>query len=465
MSCDDTNQVISVSSISKTYRIWRKPSSRLMVPLMHRLASVVPNDSFGRYINRCVEKQFEDFAALKSVNFNLLKGESIGIVGRNGSGKSTLLKIITGVLQPSSGRIRRKGRIAALLELGSGFDPNLPGIENIYMNASLLGVSRSEVDKKLESIVGFADIGDFINHPVKKYSSGMKMRLAFAVTTCLEPDVLIIDEALAVGDDSFKRKCYSRIEELKKRGCSLLFVSHSSSLVVQLCDRALLLESGEQLLFESPKKVIGLYQKFMNVPSGEREAVLEKIRHNELGNNDVPKAKGDQHLVAEYEDGSEEDRYDASLVPKSTIRFDSQGVAISNVRLLNSDGEKVNVVRRRKRYRLCYDTEFQDFCYSVRFSMLIKTIEGLGIGGMVSNSLGKGIEKVDKGKNFTTSFSFTCNLGPGTYFMNAGVKGIFEDKEIFLHRILDAYMFRVEDEGDLITSYVDFDMSIDLDQR
>lgn len=226
---------IQVKSVSKHFRIYASPRARLL-------------QMFSR------EKHYKEFVALDDVSFVINKGETVGIVGRNGSGKSTLLQMICGTLTPTSGEITTHGRIAALLELGSGFNPEFSGRENVYMNASILGLSNAETAARFESILAFAEIEDFIDQPVKNYSSGMMVRLAFAVAINVDPQILIVDEALAVGDELFQRKCYARIEAIKAQGATILFVSHASNTVVSLCDRAILLDGGKKLLKARPNQ-------------------------------------------------------------------------------------------------------------------------------------------------------------------------------------------------------------------
>lgn len=249
--------IIVADRIGKSYRIWKDPASRLKAPLFDALRSLIP----ARFRPDRPESSpyFHDFKALKDVSFSVRRGETIGIIGRNGSGKSTLLQIICGTLQPTSGTVSVNGRVAALLELGSGFNPEFTGRENVFLNASILGVSRDEIEKKLGEILSFADIGEFIDQPVKTYSSGMMVRLAFAVSVCIEPDLLIVDEALSVGDVFFQQKCFDRLRKLQEQGVSLLFVSHDMSAVRNLCDRCVLLNGGEVAFDGSPDDAVSLY--------------------------------------------------------------------------------------------------------------------------------------------------------------------------------------------------------------
>jgi len=219
-----------------------------------------------------------EFWALKDVSLDIKKGESVGIVGRNGSGKSTLLQVICGTLAPTGGSVENCGRVAALLELGSGFNPEFTGRENVYVNAAVFGLGEEEVDARFGDIAAFADIGEFIEQPVKTYSSGMVVRLAFAVAINADPEILIVDEALSVGDELFQRKCFSRIEAIRKNGATILFVSHSGNAIVELCDRAVLLDAGEKLAIGEPKHIVGHYQKLLYAPSDKRDAIRGQIR-------------------------------------------------------------------------------------------------------------------------------------------------------------------------------------------
>ncbi|EGM6321819.1 ABC transporter ATP-binding protein, partial [Escherichia coli] len=221
------NPSIVVSNVSKCYEMYANPKDRLRQILSHS----------GK-------KFYKEFWALRDVSFELQRGETVGILGRNGSGKSTLLQIITGTLKPSAGSVETNGIVAALLELGSGFNPEFSGRENIYLNGSILGISHERMESKLAEIIDFADIGEHLDQPVKTYSSGMAVRLAFAVQACIEPEILIVDEALAVGDEKFQRKCYDYIERLRLNGCSILLVTHSTATIEKFCQRAILLHKG-----------------------------------------------------------------------------------------------------------------------------------------------------------------------------------------------------------------------------
>ena len=233
---------VDIKHLSKVYKLYNKPSDRVL-------------EAFG--IGG--KKRSKTFEALNDVSFNVKIGETVGIIGTNGAGKSTLLKIVTGVLQPSMGEVKIKGKVSALLELGAGFNDEYSGIDNIYLNGRMMGYTKKEMDQKLEGIIEFADIGDFINQPVKTYSSGMFARLAFAVAINVEPDILIIDEALSVGDIFFQNKCFKKFDELKRHGVTILFVSHDIGSVRQMCSRVLWLDHGRVRAFDESAQVCDMY--------------------------------------------------------------------------------------------------------------------------------------------------------------------------------------------------------------
>lgn len=248
-----------VRNVGKVYRLWATPASRLWVPLMFRLAAVLPVKRLADGLRRRAEARAHQHRALDGVDFNLGRGEALGIIGHNGSGKSTLLQIVAGVLEPSTGAVQVNGRVAALLELGSGFNPELSGRENVRVNAAILGLTPGQVAERMDEIIAFADIGDYIDEPVKTYSSGMALRLAFAVQVHTDPDILIVDEALAVGDAAFQAKAMARIDEILQRGTTLLFVGHDLNAVKAFCHRAMLLEKGRIVLEGLPDEVITEY--------------------------------------------------------------------------------------------------------------------------------------------------------------------------------------------------------------
>ncbi len=401
--------------------------------------------SFGR------RKYYQEFWAVRNIDLDVHRGETIGIVGRNGSGKSTLLQIICGTLAPTAGELTVNGRIAALLELGAGFSPEFTGRENVFMNASILGLTREEIERRYDSIAAFADIGSFIDQPVKTYSSGMSARLAFAVAINVDPDILIVDEALSVGDEAFQRKCFARIAQIKERGGTILFVSHSAGTVVELCDRAVLIDSGERLFTGVPKRVVALYQKLIYAPPDRIAEIREEVRALDGREIEVDPAITELPTEAVSVLRAIEDAayYDEGLCPASTIEYASLGARISDVRIEDLDGRRVNVLVHRHRYRYCYTVDFDRMCFGVRFGMLLKTISGFEVTGQASHPEDKCIEYLNVGCRARVSFEFENLLTPGTYFGNAGVLAFDDGEAKYIHRVLDVLMFRVKPVVDL----------------
>jgi lipopolysaccharide transport system ATP-binding protein len=443
---------IRVQGISKCFQIYNTPKDRLKQMLMPRLQ---------RLIGKQGKQYFREFWALRDISFEIKKGEAVGIIGRNGSGKSTLLQMICGTLTPTSGNIQTNGRIAALLELGSGFNPEFTGRENVYMNASVLGLSSEEIDARFDDIAAFADIGEFIEQPVKAYSSGMMVRLAFAVAINVDPEILIIDEALSVGDELFQRKCFSRIEAIRASGAIILFVSHSSATIVELCDRAVLMDAGEKLAFGVPKKIVGQYQKLLYAPLDKHEEVRAQIRRTDVQpvttDSAVNKTSDEECLLTERAQ-ERQDFFDPNLKPSSTIEYESHGAHIEAPAVLALSGEQINNLVRGVTYRYSYTVQFNKSANNVRFGMLIKTTSGVELGGGASaRSVKDSLSFIKAGSSYRVEFRFRCALNPGVYFLNAGVVGVVDDCETYLHRMSDIAMFRVQpDAENLATGIVDF---------
>lgn len=432
---------ISLKNVSKCFKRYARPVDRLNELLL-------PGKS-----------RADEFWALRDINLEVPKGQTLGIVGRNGSGKSTLLQILVGTLTPTSGEVQVKGRVAALLELGSGFNPEFTGRQNVFFNGRLLGLEQKEIAARFEQIAAFADIGDFIEQPVKTYSSGMFVRLAFAVATTVEPDILVVDEALSVGDEVFQRKCFARLQSIQERGGTVLFVSHSASSVVELCTSAILMDRGELLLSANPKLVVSSYHKFIYAPPDKVEALRQEIRnlnHQSTVNQlDKPKSLGRKPFSASHKQNA---FYDPNLIPKSTMSYIPRGAEIENPHITTIEGETVNILVRRRNYLYTYRVKFSEMAYRVRFGMLIKTVSGLELGGAASHTLENTIDYVESGSLLDVRFRFRCCLQPGVYFLNAGVLGLLDDAETYIHRSIDAAMFRVQPEEDMLeTTIVDFD--------
>jgi lipopolysaccharide transport system ATP-binding protein len=252
---------LRAEQLTKSYRIWKDPAKRLTSPIYAELGRWLP-DSLGRSLHRRSQDGYRDFFALDKVSFEVRRGEAVAIIGRNGAGKSTLLQLIAGTLQATTGSIQVNGRVAALLELGAGFNPDFTGRENVFLSGAILGLKQKEMESRFDEIAAFANIGDFIDQPVKTYSSGMMMRLAFAVNTCVDPEILIVDEALSVGDAPFQAKCFRRLRKLIDEGTTLLFVSHDIGTVRSICSRALWLKDGRVEMWGEAKEVAKHYERF-----------------------------------------------------------------------------------------------------------------------------------------------------------------------------------------------------------
>jgi lipopolysaccharide transport system ATP-binding protein len=453
MSFDEV--AIRVRDVDKHYLLFERPDQRLkqmLVPRLQRLAGLQP------------KQYYRDFAALTRVSFEVRRGETVGIIGRNGSGKSTLLQIICGTLRPNRGAVEVNGRIAALLELGAGFNPEFTGRENVYINGAILGLGKDEIDRRFDSIARFADIGPFLDQPVKTYSSGMYVRLAFATAINVDPDILVVDEALAVGDEAFQRKCFARIEEIQEHGGTILFVSHAAQTVVQLCSRAMLIDGGELLLDGRPKLVVSQYQRLVNLSNEEAAGVREEIRRLSADVGEIPEVAADAAQSATPRAAAtlpaSLEGYDPSLTPKSRVDYESHGATIRDLTLLNARGERVNILEMGRRYTYEYFVDFSADATEVGFGMLIKTTSGLGIGG-ASTAYARALKKsrIGSGSTVHVKFEFDCRLLPGTYFLNAGVDGAGDGHVRFLHRVLDGLAFRVAPVPELIaTELVDFDI-------
>jgi lipopolysaccharide transport system ATP-binding protein len=424
----ETRPAIDVRQISKAFNVYRQPIDRLKQAIFR-----------GR------RTFFTPFTALHDVSFAVPRRQTVGIIGENGSGKSTLLQIIAGLLTPSAGTVAVDGRISALLELGAGFNPVFTGRENVYMNAAILGLSREEVDERFDEIVKFSGLSDFLDRPVETYSSGMFVRLAFAVAVCVDPDILIVDEALAVGDEAFQRKCFARIEEMQERGATILFVSHAAGMITQLCDRAVLLDRGEIIADGAPKGVIAQYRRLSHAQGADREMVRAEIKDNELSAEQAL----EDHIP--------------QLLSQSRVEYVRSGAHIHNVRIESLEGRPLNVLLRGRRYVFAYDVTFESDAHDVRFGMLIKTLTGVELGGRASFDRKLPGPDYPNGTTVALAYEFSCNLGPGSYFVNAGVNGLVDGDRRSLHRIMDAFMFQVTpDDDDTLNGTVDFEIQVSV---
>lgn len=431
--------VIVVRGLGKSYPMYARPH--------HRMLELLLGSRSGRWRR--------EHRALDGVAFEVRRGETVGIVGRNGSGKSTLLQILCGTLAPSSGTVQVSGRIAALLELGAGFNPEFTGRENVFLYGTVLGLTRAEVASRFEAIAAFADIGGFIDQPVRTYSSGMFVRLAFAVAIHVDPEVLVVDEALSVGDEAFQRKCFGRIEQLRERGVTILFVSHSAGTVVDLCERALWLDGGELLADGPARRVVGLYQKLAFAPAD---------RHAEVRAAVVLEASGEPAVapVATGLPSTPAAGFDPTLRAPDTVAYVRNGALIREPRVETPEGQPVNLLVPGQRYRLRFVVDFSAAAVCVRFGMMVRTTTGVEVGGAVSEPEGAGAA-VGPGDRCEVGLEFSCRMQPGTYFINAGVVARREGADVFLDRLVDALMVRVLPGGNpRVTGLLDLDPGCQL---
>lgn len=389
-----SDYAIRASGVSKCFQTYARPAHRLVQAL---------------YKQR--RKLYEEFWALKGVDLVVARGETLGIIGKNGSGKSTFLQLIAGTLTPTAGTIDINGRISAILELGAGFNPDFTGIENARLNAAILGMGRQEIDERLPDIVAFSELGDFIGRPVKTYSSGMYVRLAFSIAINLEPDILIIDEALAVGDVKFQRKCFRKLEQLRNQGVTILFVTHASDSVVAMCDRALLLDGGEVRSLGEPKHVVNQYLESMFF-TGSADAPA------------APAADGDPGIrsgALVLEPDTDTCRRRATY-NTSEFRWGSLDARIVDYQLLGAGGEEISTgCDQGEALTLRVAVYFAKASSSLIYGFTLKTIDGAAVFG--TNSELKGVAPADRdgGEFAVVEFRFSAHLIPGEYFVSIGI--------------------------------------------
>lgn len=372
---DAATPVIVVQDVCKTFRTWASPAQRLIAPLLHRSGSLLGRavPALGQRLQQAAHQRLHVHEALQGISFTLGRGEALGIIGLNGSGKSTLLQIIAGVLPATSGRVHTHGRVAALLELGSGFNPELSGRENIYINGAILGLPVARIDALLDDIIRFADIGDYIDQPVKTYSSGMAVRLAFSVQVHVDPDILIVDEALAVGDAAFQAKAMTRIQEILAKGTTLLFVGHDLNAVRAFCQRAILLENGRMALLGEPQEVIEeyLFRVHAKATTDDQAKPIrtpEGFRSEDGGVLSLQLQAGARHLALGYDAPLEitaELQLDPELADAACIIdiLDERGVPMSGRRVRLPDRASD---QHRLRLTVAFRTQLAHGVYRIR---------------------------------------------------------------------------------------------------
>ncbi len=408
MNTDERPVAISVENVSKVYKLFTKPADRVLDALHLAPWKKVPQHH-----------------ALNDVSFQVNQGEMVGIIGTNGSGKSTILKIITGVLHQTKGEVKVNGRISALLELGAGFNREYTGIENIYLNGTMIGFSKEEIDAKLQDILDFADIGDFVYQPVKTYSSGMFVRLAFAVAINIEPEILIVDEALAVGDVFFQAKCYRKFDEFKKLGKTILFVSHDLSSIVKYCDRVVLLNKGTKLGEGKAKEMIDIY----------KQVLVDQY---------------DAAMAAENKAGSVNLEMGAN---PDLLEYGSKKAEITDCYITDDKGKRTNAIIKGSSFTIHMKTKFMERVQAPIFAFTIKNAKGTEITGTNTMFERTFTEAVDKDVCKEVTFSQKMDLQGGEYLLSLGLTGYEGSDFTVYHRLYDAINITVISDKDTVGFY------------
>ena len=410
---------IKVSNVSKMYKLYNKNSDR-----------------FREAMNFTKKRLYREHYALNDISFDVKTGECVGIIGTNGSGKSTILKIITGVLNPTDGNVTVNGRISALLELGAGFNMEYTGIENVYLNGTMIGFTKEEIDAKLQDILDFADIGEFVNQPVKTYSSGMFIRLAFAVAINIDPEILIVDEALSVGDVFFQSKCYHKFEEFKKMGKTILFVSHDLSSISKYCDRVILLNKGVKLAEGTPKAMVDMYKKVLvnQLDAGQED---EKDTPKDVETNAVNTGEWSKSFEA-----------NAAL-----LEYGGKEAEIIDYGVFDKNGKLTNVIEKGTEFTVGVRVRFNQTINEPIIAFTIKDIKGIDITG--TNTLYEKVENIDssEGSVRTIFFKQNMDLQGGNYLLSFGCTGYRGGEFVVYHRLYDAMNLSVISSKDTVGYY------------
>lgn len=407
---------IDVKDVVKIYKLYDKPKDRI-------------REAFGFGKKQTHKLHY----ALNGVSLKIRRGETVGIIGTNGSGKSTILKIITGVLNPTSGEAVVQGRISALLELGAGFNMEYNGIENVYLNGTMMGFSEKEIDRKLPEILEFADIGDYVYQPVKTYSSGMFVRLAFAVAINIEPEILIVDEALSVGDVFFQAKCYHKFEEFKKLGKTIVFVSHDLSSISKYCDRVFLLNKGNLLGEGSPKEMIDAYKRVL---VGQYEVPDHKEGQNLLGDEELQAAAGK-----------------ASGINPEVLEYGTKQALIEEYYITDDRGVRTTAVIKGSAFTVHMRVRFTDHVPAPIFALSFKNVIGTEITGTNSMIEKAFLDSAEPGQVKNVTFTQRMTLQGGEYLISLGVTGYNGDTFEVYHRLYDTINITVVSDKNTVGYY------------
>ncbi|MGN0482388.1 MAG: ABC transporter ATP-binding protein [Lachnospiraceae bacterium] len=420
-------KVIQIKNVTKIYKLYTSPMERLKDAL------------------RLTRKQnYEEYYALQDVSFDVYKGETVGLIGTNGAGKSTLLKIITGVLTQSSGEVNVKGKISALLELGAGFNQEYTGIQNIYLNGSMMGYTKEQMDERVGAITEFAGIGDYINQPVKTYSSGMFARLAFAVAINVEPDILIVDEALSVGDIYFQSKCFQKMNEIKQNGTTILLVTHDMSAMVKYCDRAIVLNHGTKIKEGNPKEMVDIYKKILVNQYDENE---DEAKETEPQAEEIRKPGTywkDQLRINEEND-----------------TYGTQKISIVDFGIFDETDRITNLIMKKSSFTVKMRVEVAEDVENPIFAFTIKNVRGQDVTGTNTMFERKDLELAKKGESYEISFSQKAMMQGGEYLVSFGCTGYVDGEFTVYDRLYDITNLTVISQQDTV-GFFDLDSQVEI---
>ena len=437
------DKIIEVKNVQKIYPLYDKPSHRL------REALSITKKNYH-----------SDYYALDCINLDVYRGECVGIIGTNGSGKSTLLKIITGVLNPTEGEVQVHGRISALLELGTGFNPEYTGIENIYLNGTMSGFTREEMDERVDTIVEFAEIGEFVHQPVKTYSSGMFARLAFSVAINIDPEILIVDEALSVGDIFFQSKCFHKFNEFKKAGKTILFVTHDMSSIIKYCDRSLLIHQGHQIALGPSNEVVDIYKKILvnqyEEPAGEQNSdkgTASSINHtsDDKDNRDI--VRMEKETINHSSVGKPELWKDSMVVNSSNQDYGTGEATIVDFGIFDENHRLSSAVYKGTKITLKMKVRFDADIADPIFAFTIKDQKGTEITGTNTFFEDKSIGKVKKGSVIVVCFEQNMDLQGGDYLISLGCTRFEGGSLVVYNRLYDVCSLNVISERNTVGYY------------
>ena len=409
---------IEVKDVTKIYRLYDKPIDRLKESLNFKHKSY-----------------HKDFYALNKLSFQVEKGQTVGIIGTNGSGKSTILKIITGVLTPPTGEVKVDGKISALLELGAGFNMDYTGIENIYMNGTMMGYTKKEMDDKLQDILDFADIGDFVYQPVKTYSSGMFVRLAFALNINVDPEILIVDEALSVGDVFFQAKCYRKMEEIRQKGTTILMVTHDMGSIIKYCDKVVLLNKGEFIAEGEPGRMVDLYKKIL---ANQMDSLQEELDNDFSGGIEIEGAErkvlSSKEAAKAHNSGLMKEKI---TINSNRTEYGDGRAEIFDLGLFDARGNLTNLLIKGEMFTIKERIRFNAPLQNPIFTYTIKDKKGTDLSGTNTMYEGADIKPVEPGDVYDVSFTQKMTLQGGEYLLSMSCTGFEGEEHVVYHRLYD----------------------------